>query len=427
MAFVFAAQKAAQHIESMYDNGKLGDSDKEFAQLRARLLVMEVFGRAAQDTLSEAQEILTERLIPRPMAGLSKHIAFGPSLLVAWIMRSLVRYETNHHPRKRLLRDINLLEEELNAILRVVDWQREAIQSFMAVLDHRSYRKANGKRQARYAVEQNVLISALRPLATYVSEYRYLAGLCPSLSKKTNQSTEINEEDHGKAILVFTIVTAIFLPLSFVTSYLGMNTTDIRDTGYDQSLFWIISLPLTVTIMALILGIAYNGDDLRTMLSDLRRTGRLTQSGTRYKDELIQVGNRRVASSSTNPFSGNSGQGNKSFAGGAEFESPFIAVQNPFSSTGSLHRPRGQHRSRQQPSHVPTYVRIHRDHIAIETLNQYGLPWQWDQSDPNYFIILREMDPRETDILFEHTRRLRSSKKKKGTPARFFGKPRPQP
>jgi hypothetical protein len=30
------------------------------------------------------------------------------------------------------------------------------------------------------------------------------------------------------------------------------------------------------------------------------------------------------------------------------------------------------------------------------------------QNDPNYLIILREMDPKETEILFEHTRRLRS-------------------
>ena len=30
------------------------------------------------------------------------------------------------------------------------------------------------------------------------------------------------------------------------------------------------------------------------------------------------------------------------------------------------------------------------------------------QSDPNYIIIMREMEPRETEILFEHTRRLRT-------------------
>lgn len=29
------------------------------------------------------------------------------------------------------------------------------------------------------------------------------------------------------------------------------------------------------------------------------------------------------------------------------------------------------------------------------------------QNDADYIIIMREMDPRETDILFEHTRRIK--------------------
>ena len=32
------------------------------------------------------------------------------------------------------------------------------------------------------------------------------------------------------------------------------------------------------------------------------------------------------------------------------------------------------------------------------------------QNDPNFIIILREMDKYETEVLFEHTRRLRSGK-----------------
>ncbi|OJD38634.1 reticulocyte-binding protein 2 a-like protein [Diplodia corticola] len=58
--------------------------------------------------------------------------------------------------------------------------------------------------------------------------------------------------------------------------------------------------------------------------------------------------------------------------------------------------------------HKPTYVKVHRDHLAIETLTYYNLPWEWDRTDTDYIIILREMDARETDILFEHTKRVRS-------------------
>ncbi|KAI0876467.1 hypothetical protein GGS24DRAFT_498897 [Hypoxylon argillaceum] len=42
----------------------------------------------------------------------------------------------------------------------------------------------------------------------------------------------------NKAILLFTGITVVFLPLSFVTSYLGMNLTDIRETTIDQAWFW---------------------------------------------------------------------------------------------------------------------------------------------------------------------------------------------
>ncbi|KAI0466850.1 hypothetical protein F4859DRAFT_496136 [Xylaria cf. heliscus] len=42
----------------------------------------------------------------------------------------------------------------------------------------------------------------------------------------------------NKAILLFTGITVVFLPLSFVTSYLGMNLSDIRETNIDQAWFW---------------------------------------------------------------------------------------------------------------------------------------------------------------------------------------------
>jgi len=46
--------------------------------------------------------------------------------------------------------------------------------------------------------------------------------------------------------------------------------------------------------------------------------------------------------------------------------------------------------------------------LSIDTLVYYDIPWEYDRNDQDYIIILREMDPKETDILFEHTRRLRS-------------------
>lgn len=75
-------------------------------------------------------------------------------------------------------------------------------------------------------------------------------------------------------------------------------------------------------------------------------------------------------------------------------------------------------------THQPTYVKVSKEHLAIDTLLYYDIPYEVDrvssttpylfrilivsQADPNYIIIMREMEPRETEILFEHTRRLRT-------------------
>jgi hypothetical protein len=72
--------------------------------------------------------------------------------------------------------------------------------------------------------------------------------------------------------MVFTIVTVIFLPLSFVTSYFGMNTADIRDMDSRQPLFWAVAIPLTVVTVGSCLLIGYNGDNLRDAVSSLFRS-----------------------------------------------------------------------------------------------------------------------------------------------------------
>jgi Mg2+ and Co2+ transporter CorA len=57
------------------------------------------------------------------------------------------------------------------------------------------------------------------------------------------RSIEQNElaivaDSQNKAILVFTGVTIIFLPLSFFTSYYGMNLQGIVGTQKNEAFFW---------------------------------------------------------------------------------------------------------------------------------------------------------------------------------------------
>lgn len=92
----------------------------------------------------------------------------------------------------------------------------------MHVLDDTSYECESLSRKAMFGYEQVLLQSCLDDLQLVSEDYADLIRRCGPLGNKTKQSLEINEEDHGKAIMVFTVVTVVFLPLSFVTSYLGM-------------------------------------------------------------------------------------------------------------------------------------------------------------------------------------------------------------
>jgi len=62
-------------------------------------------------------------------------------------------------------------------------------------------------------------------------------------------------------------------------------------------------------------------------------------------------------------------------------------------------------------SRSETFVKIHKNHLDIETLRFFKLPYTIDEVDSDYFIIYQELDQQATDLLFEHTRKLRKRHK----------------
>lgn len=51
------------------------------------------------------------------------------------------------------------------------------------------------------------------------------------------------------AAVVFTIITVIFLPLSFVASVFGINTSDVRDMALTQWVFWASAIVFTIIVV----------------------------------------------------------------------------------------------------------------------------------------------------------------------------------
>ena len=68
------------------------------------------------------------------------------------------------------------------------------------------------------------------------------------------QNLAVNEAKRSgvqaRSILVFTALTIVFLPLTFFTSYFGMNLSDI--SGINSRGFWKITGPVSVAIIILV-------------------------------------------------------------------------------------------------------------------------------------------------------------------------------
>ncbi|OCL04161.1 hypothetical protein AOQ84DRAFT_391740 [Glonium stellatum] len=460
VTFVIAAQKVTSHVNEAFNRRQPEQwaSDENDCHEASKVLLK--FATGISTAIRDSRTELCEMVRTEQNVDLLGSISLGPEFILAWIMRrlivspihrsikvtnlyveffSMLRFQVNHHPRKRLLRDINLLQEELSALDTVNQWQKNAIQNYFAILDEKTYRRSNGRRSYVYSYEKNLIDSILRHLNTNHAEYIDLVDACRPLTDKSKQSIEINEEDHGKAILVFTVVTVIFLPLSFVTSYLGMNTYDIRNMNNKQSLFWAIAIPLTCVVMAVILGIAYNGDQLRWLISNGLRA--LTRGETTLDVGRMSIEDReRIINDSTQA----NANGRPTAADNAEFESPVLSMLPlslrtapgpPATAPGYTYKPieyenlRGSSeypvadmyseepelRTDRHARERPTFIKIHRRYLSTETLDYYNLPWEIDPTDKNYVIIMRLLDERETDVLFEHTRRLRANSRGRRT------------
>ncbi|KAI4656384.1 uncharacterized protein J4E79_007937 [Alternaria viburni] len=254
--------------------------------------VLRRFGFQARRSLRKARFLFCDMGRPELPLNLRKHLSLGPEYVSLWFMRRLlmkpleqsktigdmyhvyvskVQFEINHRPSKRLLRAINLIQEELQVLQLVNTWQTNLVRNYLEVIDDSTYEKLSPSRRAMYLYEEALGRACLEHLSLVRLDYVDLMRRCAPLSDRTKQILEINEEDHGKAIMVFTVVTVIFLPLSFVTSYFGMNASDIRDMDETQAVFWSVAIPLTCVTVGSCLLIGYNGDSIRDLLSSMYR------------------------------------------------------------------------------------------------------------------------------------------------------------
>ncbi|KAE8372474.1 hypothetical protein BDV26DRAFT_98978 [Aspergillus bertholletiae] len=197
---------------------------------------------------------------------------------------SHLQLKARNAPSKSLLVDMNLLREELEIVTKNVSSQLAVMTDLYKSSDYEkthtsenrddsddsydsdtSTEESGGVISGIFSNDKMINMSTRTTLRRIQAELEERLDIFQELTKRVDrleiqicQRVEIIEEDHGKAVLVFSIVSTIFLPLSFVTSYLGMNTSDIRDMEPSQALFWEVAVPFTIAVVAVVLTVAYN-------------------------------------------------------------------------------------------------------------------------------------------------------------------------
>ncbi|KAK1511276.1 uncharacterized protein CCOS01_15038 [Colletotrichum costaricense] len=204
-----------------------------------------------------------------------------------------LRFNTNRKPKRQAFVEIHALEEELEALQMVVASQQGLLRAYQRLFSPLNFKYPTTdwiyykERKSLFRLESKCVRRQQRRLAERDRALGVLRKKVRVLRDETKQRIEILDEGHGKAIRVFTIVTLFFLPLSFITSFFGMNTTDIRDTNYDQKIFWISALPVTFGVIGLAFLYGYKWDMIAGWANGMLRSADKSTAPHEFLNEEI--------------------------------------------------------------------------------------------------------------------------------------------
>ena len=163
---------------------------------------------------------------------------------------------------RRLLQILNGFQEEITIVKDVLKEQNNVLSGLRASLDPKTFRTPSITRKLRYNFECKAIDKILIKIREQMKNCDELLSRAKSLAIQNVQLVETFQDDNSKAIFVFTIVTVLFLPMSFVASFFGMNVVGISATTTTLKHFWVISLPLTFGIVIPCTIVALKGEEV---------------------------------------------------------------------------------------------------------------------------------------------------------------------
>ncbi|KAF2682863.1 hypothetical protein K458DRAFT_419701 [Lentithecium fluviatile CBS 122367] len=157
---------------------------------------------------------------------------------------------------KTAQKDIVNLQQEIRAIRKTLIDQLETLRMLYKCIEEQSkgWSSLNNRHLGHAPRPELPLIGeCIEDVKNRLKAFGSIGGQSTMLEQWINEQLASTKHRHENAIYAFTIVTVIFLPLSFVCSFLGMNTAGIRDMENGQWVFWAAALPLTIIVIFLTL------------------------------------------------------------------------------------------------------------------------------------------------------------------------------
>lgn len=168
-----------------------------------------------------------------------------------------MKYEAS----RRLLQKINEFKEEIAIVHNVLKQQETVLTKLCSLLDPKEFRTPSITRRLRFEYECKDIDKIVRSIREQQQSCAELAERAKVLAIENVEMVETLQDDNSKAIFIFTMVTVLFLPLSFVAGFFGMNVVGISGTTSKVSHFWEIALPLTVGVVILCVIVGAKGED----------------------------------------------------------------------------------------------------------------------------------------------------------------------
>ena len=164
---------------------------------------------------------------------------------------------------------INGFEEEVGIINDVLLQQQRVLVRFRGYLNPTTFKTPSTARKMRFDFETKGIERILDTIQEQIRNCKELKERATVLAHKNVQLVETVQDDNGRAIFLFTFVTVLFLPLSFVAGFFGMNLVGIAGTTSTTLLFWKIALPLTGFIVLLCVAVIFKGEEIWFMCAGL--------------------------------------------------------------------------------------------------------------------------------------------------------------